>query len=63
MIEFANAVKGQSVGHWVGESNTLAFSRGSVGFFAMGNLGRVFETGLPDGEYCDLRLPTNYVSM
>lgn len=54
MIEFANAVDGTPVENWVGESSTVAFSRGNVGFFAMGNLGREFTTGLPDGDYCDL---------
>ena len=32
----------------------LAFSRGDRGFFAMGNVDGDFDTGLADGDYCDL---------
>ena len=54
MVEFTNAVFGEPVEFKVAEHNTLALSRGSKGFFAMGDLSREFETGLPDGEYCDI---------
>ena len=54
MVEFTNAVAGEPIEYRVAEQSTLALSRGSKGFFAMGNLNRDFETGLPDGEYCDI---------
>ena len=54
MVEFTNAVYGQPVNYVVSEGQTLALSRGNKGFFAMGNLNREFDTGLPDGEYCDI---------
>lgn len=54
MVEFTNAVYGQPVDFVVAEQSTLAMSRGNVGFFAMGNLDRDFETGMPDGDYCDI---------
>ena len=54
MVEFTNAVAGEPIEYRVAEQSTLALSRGSKGFFAMGNLDRDFETGLPDGEYCDI---------
>jgi len=54
MIQFTNAVYGTDVGNWVGGSDMLAFSRGNKGFFAMGNVNGDFDTGLPDGEYCDI---------
>ena len=54
MVEFTNAVADEPIEYLVAEQSTLALSRGSKGFFAMGNLDRDFETGLPDGEYCDI---------
>ena len=54
MAEFANVVEGEPIEYRVAEQSTLALSRGNKGFFAMGNLNRDFETGLPDGEYCDI---------
>eukprot|EP00095_Tigriopus_kingsejongensis_P008272 snap_masked-scaffold1753_size28935-processed-gene-0.2 protein:Tk08272 transcript:snap_masked-scaffold1753_size28935-processed-gene-0.2-mRNA-1 annotation:"alpha-amylase" len=55
MVEFANAVNGETVENWVGEADMVAFSRGAKGFYAMGNVsGREFATGLPDGDYCDI---------
>ena len=54
MVEFTNAVAGEPIEYRVAEQSTLALSRGSKGFFAMGNLNQDFETGLPDGEYCDI---------
>ena len=37
--------------NWQGGNNFLGFSRGSKGFVAMGDLGRDFNTGMPDGEH------------
>ena len=54
MIQFANTVYGTDVGNWVSGSDMLAFSRGNKGFYAMGNIDADFDTGLPDGEYCDI---------
>lgn len=53
-MEFTNAVYGQPVDYKVTEGRTLAMSRGNVGFFAMGDLDRDFDTGMPDGDYCDI---------
>ena len=54
MAEFTNTVYGEPVEFKVAEGETLAMSRGNKGFFAMGQLSREFDTGLPDGEYCDI---------
>merc|ERR1712168_784346 len=54
MVQFANAVVGTGVENWQGGYNYLGFSRGNKGFVAMGDLGKNFYTGLPDGEYCDI---------
>lgn len=54
MAEFTNIVAGTSSNFIVTEGSTLAMSRGNKGFFAMGDLNREFETGLPDGVYCDI---------
>jgi len=54
MVKFANAVVGTGVENWQGGYNFLGFSRGNKGFVAMGDLGKDFYTGLPDGEYCDI---------
>ena len=54
MVEFTNTVAGEPIEYRGAEQSTLALSRGNKGFFAMGNLNREFETGLPDGEYCDI---------
>ena len=54
MVEFTNVVYGEPVNYVVSEGGTLGMSRGNKGFFAMGDLNREFETGLPDGEYCDI---------
>lgn len=54
-MQFANKVASHAVQNWQVKEGSLGFSRGSVGFFAMGNLNNVeFYTGLPDGEYCDI---------
>ena len=50
MVQFANTVVGEPVENWQGGNNFLGFSRGSKGFVAMGDLGRDFNTGMPDGE-------------
>merc|ERR1719431_501321 len=54
MVQFANAVVGTGVENWQGGYNYLGFSRGNKAFVAMGDLGKDFYTGLPDGEYCDI---------
>ena len=54
MVQFTNAVFGTGVGNWVGGSDMLAFSRGDRGFFAMGNVNGEFDTGMADGDYCDI---------
>merc|ERR1712228_972640 len=54
MVKFANTVVGTGVENWQGGYNYLGFSRGNKGFVAMGDLGKNFYTGLPDGEYCDI---------
>ena len=53
-VRFANAAVGEGVGNWQAGQNYLGFSRGSKAFVAMGDLNREFDTGLPDGEYCDI---------
>ena len=54
-LQFANRVTGNKLENWQVKEGSLGFSRGNVGFFAMGDLNNVeFYTGLPDGEYCDL---------
>ena len=52
--QFIISQYGTGVGNWVGGSDMLAFSRGDRGFFAMGNVDGDFDTGLADGDYCDL---------
>jgi len=54
MVQFTNAVHGEPVIKWNVGSDFLAFARGNVGFFAMGALNKDFDTGLPDGDYCDI---------
>merc|ERR1711936_171201 len=54
MVQFANVAVGEPVQNWQAGNNFLGFSRGSKAFVAMGNLGKDFNTGLPDGEYCDI---------
>merc|ERR1711975_195016 len=54
MAQFANKVIGQPVTNWDASGTTLGFARGNVGFLALGDLGKEFNTGLPDGEYCDI---------
>ena len=58
MVQFANTVVGEPVENWQGGNNFLGFSRGSKGFVAMGDLGRDFNTGMPDGEQTEQRLIT-----
>lgn len=54
MVQFANKVVGTGVENWQAGYKYLGFSRGNKGFVAMGDLGKDFYTGLPDGEYCDI---------
>jgi len=55
MVKFANACAGEGLDNWQNFGGSLGFSRGSKGFFAMGDLNNVeFYTGLPDGDYCDI---------
>ena len=54
MVQFANVAVGEPVQNWQAGNNFLGFSRGSKAFVAMGDLGKDFNTGLPDGEYCDI---------
>merc|ERR1712107_230193 len=54
MAQFANKVIGQPVTNWDASGTTLGFARGNVGFLALGDLGKEFNTGLPDGKYCDI---------
>merc|ERR1712098_412957 len=50
MVQFANVAVGEPVQNWQAGNNFLGFSRGSKAFVAMGDLGKDFNTGLPDGE-------------
>jgi len=54
MVQFTNAVAGTGVSKWQAGSDWVAFARGTKGFFAMGSVDSEFDTGLPDGDYCDL---------
>ena len=54
MAEFTNVVAGEPSDFKVADYHTLGMARGNKGFFAMGDLDREFDTGLPDGEYCDI---------
>ena len=59
MAMFRGAVDGTGVQYWTnGGNNQIAFSRGNKGFVAINGgdgwwTGSV-QTGMPDGEYCDL---------
>lgn len=59
MIQFSNAVSGQSVSNWWDNgSNQIAFSRGNRGFIVFNaqtsGLNQNLATGLPAGVYCDV---------
>ncbi|MCL4132554.1 UNVERIFIED_CONTAM: hypothetical protein GTU68_044330 [Idotea baltica] len=57
MVQFRNAAGDTYKENWYQEGNTVAFSRGSNGFFAMnydGSLDMSLPTGMPAGDYCDL---------
>lgn len=55
MAKFANVVAGTGMENFQNKGDSMGFSRGNKGFFAMGDLNNVeFFTGLPDGEYCDI---------
>lgn len=58
MVQFRNAVGTAALNHWqTGNSNQIAFGRGSAGFVAINYDGGVWSTGLatdlPAGTYCD----------
>jgi alpha-amylase len=59
MVAFRNATAGQPMANiQTGTPNTLAFSRGSVGFVALNNGAATwhatFDTGLAAGTYCNI---------
>ncbi|KAJ2948965.1 hypothetical protein O0L34_g5903 [Tuta absoluta] len=59
MVAFRNAVRGYDIANWWDNGNNqIAFSRGDKGFIAFNlestDLNRNLQTGLPDGEYCDV---------
>ncbi|PVD34248.1 hypothetical protein C0Q70_05516 [Pomacea canaliculata] len=57
LVRFRTAVAGADVNHWYAPHGLVAFSRGSVGFFAMTvTMSYVTKvmTGLPPGTYCEL---------
>jgi len=54
MVQFANVAVGEPVTNWQAGNYWLGFGRGSKAFVAMGDLNKEFNTGLPDGEYCDI---------
>ncbi|KAK3099826.1 hypothetical protein FSP39_010394 [Pinctada imbricata] len=57
MAAFRNAVVETGVLNWKEDNNKVSFSRGDIGFFAMsknGQMDEVLQTGLPQGQYCDL---------
>ena len=46
---------GEPIAKYENKGGSLGFARGTKGFFAMGDLNNeYFDTGLPDGEYCDI---------
>ena len=59
MAVFHNAVLGTDVENWRAiTANAIAFSRGNRGFIVINNedyeISETFNTGMPDGEYCDV---------
>ncbi|CAG0887414.1 unnamed protein product [Darwinula stevensoni] len=56
-VEFRNAVVGTDLENFFLEGDDVAFSRGDKGFFAIsksGSMDRVFQTGMPEGTYCNV---------
>jgi hypothetical protein len=54
-FQFANRMAGEPVTYYQHKGTSLGFSRGGRGFVAMGALEDVeFDTGMPDGDYCDI---------
>ena len=54
MVHFRNTVHGTDVNHWTSSSQFVAFSRGTVGFFAMTSADSYsgdVKTGLTPGRY------------
>lgn len=56
MVRYRNDVLNTGIENWNVQGDTMWFSRGNVGFFAMGkaNFNKHIYTGLPAGQYCDL---------
>ena len=59
MVRFHNVVRGSPVlNWWDNHYNAIAFGRGSKGFIVINNepyaLRENLQTGLPDGEYCNV---------
>ena len=54
MVQFANVAVGEPVSNWQAGNYWLGFGRGNKAIVAMGDLDKDFQTGLPDGEYCDI---------
>ena len=63
MVQFANVAVGEPVQNWQAGNNFLGFSRGSKAFVAMGDLGKDFNTGLPDGETWFLEMSVDMQSL
>ncbi|CAF1335032.1 unnamed protein product [Adineta steineri] len=59
MVRFRNTASGQPVANWWDNGNNqIAFSRGNRAFIVINNddsgLNQWFQTGLPQGQYCDV---------
>jgi alpha-amylase len=59
MVRFRNTAEGQPVSNWWDNGNNqVAFSRGNKAFLVINNddfgLSQWFQTGLPQGQYCDV---------
>ncbi|KAH9509932.1 hypothetical protein Btru_044652, partial [Bulinus truncatus] len=56
MVRYRNDVLNTGIENWNVQGDVMWFSRGNVGFFAMGksNFNKHINTGLPAGDYCDL---------
>ncbi|KAI8761819.1 alpha-amylase [Biomphalaria glabrata] len=56
MVRYRNDVLNTGIENWNVQGDVMWFTRGNVGFFAMGktNFNKHIYTGLPAGQYCDL---------
>jgi alpha-amylase len=59
MVGFANAAGTAAVANWWDNGNNqIAFGRGNRAFIVLngegGTIDRTFNTGLPNGNYCDV---------